>query len=157
MAVLNKLDTPAAHPCKLLLIEDNAGDVRLVQEALKEIDLPVDFSLARDGQMALDMLISTGSAGLSELPDIILLDLNLPKRSGQEVLTALKTNPKTQGIPVVIFSTSGSIQDIFDSYQNHANCYVCKPTDLDDYLHVTREVFEFWLTQAVIPGKKVNS
>jgi two-component system, chemotaxis family, response regulator Rcp1 len=139
-------------PRNILMVEDNPGDVRLIQEALKEIPLMIEMSVARDGQQALDMLGFSDNSEEIGLPQIILLDLNLPVRSGQEVLNILKSDLRTRGIPVVIFSSSGADQDIKQSYENHANCYISKPVNLDDYLHVIRESFDFWLNRAVIPG-----
>ena len=138
---------------KLLLVEDNPGDVRLVQEALRESSVPVQISVARDGQKALEMLESLESKEDAGRPDLILLDLNLPFLSGNELLIRLKTNPITRQIPVIIFSTSGSPDDIYQSYQNRANCYISKPADLDQYLEVTRKLFDYWLRLAKMPEK----
>ncbi len=147
---MSKVDQEFPH--KILMVEDNPGDVRLIQEAISEASLKVEMSVAWDGQQALDMLGFSDGSEKSSLPQIILLDLNLPVRSGQEVLNIIKNDLRTKGIPVVIFSSSGADQDIEQSYNNHANCYICKPVNLDDYLHVIRTSFEFWLKRVVIPG-----
>jgi chemotaxis family two-component system response regulator Rcp1 len=150
-AKMSGVDQEKSH--NLLMVEDNPGDVRLIQEALHDAPFLVKTSIARNGQQALDILGLSGEPGESGLPDIILLDLNLPVRSGQEVLKLLKTDTRTKRIPVVIFSSSSLDKDVEQSYDNHANCYICKPANLDEYLEVIRTSFDHWLNRAEIPGE----
>jgi len=146
---MSKVDQEFPH--KILMVEDNPGDVRLIQEAISEASLKVEMSVAWDGQQALDILGFPDGSEKSSLPQITLLDLNLPVRSGQEVLNFIKNDLRTRGIPVVIFSSSGADQVIKQRYNNHANCTINNPVDLDDYLHVIRASFDLWLNRTVIP------
>jgi len=128
-----------------LLVEDNPGDVRLTIEALKESQFPNTLHVANDGVEALEYLRSAPA------PDLILLDLNLPRRSGREVLTDIKSDPKLRRIPVMILSTSRSELDVQFSYDHHANCYIQKPMELDRFFDIVRSIEQFWCSVASLP------
>ena len=139
---------------RLLLVEDNAGDVRLTREAFKDAKVHLDLHVVSDGVEAMDFLHRRGRYVDSPRPDLILLDLNLPRKDGREVLTEIKTDPSLKTIPVVILTTSGSDVDIERSYQLHANCYVSKPVDLEQFLAVVRSIDDFWLSAVRFPKEK---
>jgi chemotaxis family two-component system response regulator Rcp1 len=139
---------------RLLLVEDNAGDVRLTQEAFKDAKVHLDLHVVSDGVEAMDFLHRRGRYVDSPRPDLILLDLNLPRKDGREVLTEIKTDPLLKTIPVVILTTSGSDVDIERSYQLNANCYVSKPVDLEQFLSVVRSIDDFWLSAVRFPKEK---
>ncbi|MBP6469982.1 MAG: response regulator [Chloroflexi bacterium] len=136
------------QPISILLIEDNPGDVRLTMEALKEGKILNQMSVVADGIEAIDLLKNSDN---QTRPDLIMLDLSLPRMSGLEVLAAIKGDDALRPIPVVILTTSDSEQDILDSYNMHANCYVTKPVDLDQFIKVVRSIEEFWLTVVQLP------
>ncbi len=128
----------------ILLVEDNPGDIRLTREALKERPTKHRLHVVEDGDLALDFLQNSGVFADAPRPDLILLDLNLPKRSGFEVLKVLKSDANLKVIPVVILSTSTSPDDIIASYQHHVNCYVSKPVNYQDFMGVILRIEEFW-------------
>lgn len=134
----------------ILLIEDNLGDVRLTREALKETNLPVNLSTVLDGSEAMNYLLKTKGYEDAVTPDLILLDLNLPKKDGREVLKAIKTNTSLLSIPVVVLTTSNAEKDIKECYQLHANCIMNKPVDFDDFFKAIKNVVEFWSNQPII-------
>ncbi|HTP86294.1 MAG TPA: response regulator [Bryobacteraceae bacterium] len=134
------------RPVHILLVEDNPGDVRLTIEALKESQFPSNLHVVRDGVEALDYLRNVA------LPDLILLDLNLPRRSGREVLTEIKADPALRRIPVMVLSTSRSDADVQFSYDHHANCYIQKPMELDRFFDVVRSIEQFWCSVASLPA-----
>lgn len=136
------------QPISILLVEDNPGDVRLTVEALKEGKILNQMSVVADGIEAMDFL---RNSDIQTRPDLIMLDLNLPRMSGQEVLVAIKADEALRRIPVVVLTTSDSEQDILNSYDMHANCYVIKPVDLDQFMKVVRSIEEFWLTIVKLP------
>ena len=136
------------QPISILLIEDNPGDVRLTMEALKEGKILNQMSVVADGIEAIDLLKNSDN---QTRPDLIMLDLSLPRMSGLEVLAAIKGDDALRPIPVVILTTSDSEQDILDSYNMHANCYVTKPVDLDQFIKVVRYIEGFWLTVVQLP------
>ncbi len=133
------------RPIQILLVEDNPGDVRLTMEALKESPFPSTLHVAKDGAEALEYLRTR------PLPDLILLDLNLPRRSGREVLMEVKSDPQLRRIPVMVLSTSRSEADVQFSYDNHANCYIQKPMDLDQFFDTVRSIEHFWCSVASLP------
>lgn len=137
----------------ILLVEDNPGDVRLTREALKEGKIINSLHVATDGVEALQFLRHEGKFARSPHPDIILLDLNLPKMDGREVLAKIKSDPNLRRIPVVILTTSKAEEDIIKTYDLHANCYITKPVDLEQFLTVVRSVEEFWFTIVKLPGE----
>lgn len=137
---------------QLLLVEDNAGDIRLMQEAAREGALTSQMHVTRDGEQALAFLRREGKYSGSPRPDLILLDLNLPRKSGREVLEEIKRERALCRIPVMIFSTSTNPEDIERAYDLHANCYVQKPANLDELLDLCRVIENFWLGAALLAG-----
>jgi two-component system, chemotaxis family, response regulator Rcp1 len=137
--------------CEILLIEDNPADVVLIQEAFKEARIGNRIAVAADGEEALQYLRGESSFAQSVRPDLILLDLHLPKRSGREVLAEIKNDPELAEIPVIILTTSSEDEDIHQAYRLHANCYLTKPVDIDSFLELVRGIDEFWLTLVKLP------
>ncbi|GMV41022.1 MAG: two-component system response regulator [Myxococcales bacterium] len=135
----------------VLLVEDSDADVRLTQEAFGELGEPVDLRVAHDGLEALDTLRRGGPHGEALRPQLILLDLNMPRMDGREVLAQLKQDPELRRIPVVVLTTSEDEADVLEVYQLHANCYVTKPIDLDRFFHVVSAIHTFWLGTARLP------
>ena len=144
----------AAPPVEILLVEDNPADERLTREALKEGKVYSNLHWARDGVEALEFLRRQGKNAAAPRPDIILLDLNLPKKDGREVLHEIKNDDKLKRIPVVILTTSKAEEDVLRSYNLHANCYVTKPVDLEQFIRVVRSIDMFWLTVVTLPNGK---
>jgi CheY-like chemotaxis protein len=138
---------------EILLVEDNAGDYRLTQEALREGKVYNNLHWAKDGVEALDFLRQRGAHGNAPRPDLVLLDLNLPKKDGREVLSEIKSDASLKTIPVVILTTSQAEEDILKSYHLHANCYVTKPVDLEKFIVVVQSIDRFWLTIATLPNR----
>ena len=136
---------------EILLIEDNPGDVRLTLEALHEGKVKNNLVVAPDGETALAILRREGAHADAPRPDLILLDLNLPKKDGREVLAEIKADEKLHCIPVVVLTTSKSEEDVLRSYQLNANCYITKPVDLEQFIRVVRAIEDFWLTMVVLP------
>lgn len=141
-------------PIHILLVEDNEGDILLTREAFEEATLQTRLSVVRDGKEATDFLSKEGQFKEAELPDILLLDVNLPKKNGHEVLQFLKEDERTKHIPVIMFTTSSSESDINLSYQNHANCYITKPVDVNEFLSVITRIEHFWLSIVHLPNIK---
>lgn len=139
------------HPIEILLVEDNPGDVRLTRETLKQTKVLNRLSVAEDGVKALDFLRLKGEYARAPRPDLILLDLNLPKKSGREVLAEIKSDPQLRTIPVVVLTTSKAEEDIVKSYELHANCYISKPVELDGFLTVVKSIENFWLSVVKLP------
>lgn len=138
------------QPVNVLLIEDNPGDVRLTKEAFKEGNMSVNLSVVMDGVEATKYLMKVEKYVDAITPDLILLDLNLPKKDGREVLQEIKTTPDLLRIPVVILTTSNAEQDILHSYNLHANCYINKPVDFDKFFDVIQKIEDFWLSTAIL-------
>jgi len=136
---------------EVLLVEDNPGDVRLTQEALKDGRVLVNLSVAADGVEAMEFLKRRGPHAGKARPDLILLDLNLPRKNGREVLEEIKADDDLKRIPVIVMTTSKAEQDIYKAYNLNANCYVTKPVDLDEFLNVVRSIEDFWLTIVTLP------
>ena len=136
---------------EILLIEDNPGDVRLTLEALHEGKVKNNLVVATDGETALAILRREGAHAEAPRPDLILLDLNLPKKDGREVLAEIKADEQLRCIPVVVLTTSKSEEDVLRSYQLNANCYITKPVDLEQFIRVVRAIEDFWLTLVVLP------
>ncbi len=137
----------------ILMVEDNPGDVLLTKEALKESKLCNEIHVARDGVEAMDFLLQKGQYADSPRPDLILLDLNLPKKNGREVLTEIKEDPDLKCIPVVILTTSDDDVGIDKTYELHANCYITKPIDLNQFMKVIKAIEEFWFTIVKLPSR----
>ncbi len=142
---------PVTTPIEILMVEDSPGDARLTMEALKEAKVLNRISVVEDGVEAMAFLRREGKHTEAPRPDLILLDLNLPKKDGREVLAEIKTDPALADIPVVVLTTSQAEQDVLRSYQLHANCYVTKPVDLTQFMSVIKSVESFWLTVARLP------
>jgi CheY-like chemotaxis protein len=136
---------------EILLVEDNPGDVELVREALGEGKISNTLHVASDGVQAMEFLKQQGSHAGASCPDLVLLDLNLPRKNGREVLEEIKSDPKLRLVPVVVLTSSKAEEDILRSYDLHANCYVTKPVDLEQFLHVVRSIEDFWLTVVKLP------
>jgi CheY-like chemotaxis protein len=143
-------------PIEILLVEDNPGDVRLTREALKDGKIRNNLSVVMDGEEVMVYLHKEGKYKDAPLTDLILLDLNLPKKNGREVLAEIKTDPNLRRIPVVILTVSKADEDIIKSYDLHANCYIIKPVNLDRFIKVVKSVEDFWLTIVKLPpdGKR---
>ncbi len=137
----------------ILLIEDNPGDVRLAQEALKESKVRNRLYVTEDGVEGLAFLRRQGKYARAPRPDLILLDLNLPRKSGREVLAEVKTDERLRSIPVVVLTVSRAEEDIVKAYDHHANCYITKPLDFNQFMEVTKSIDEFWLTIVRLPPK----
>ena len=135
----------------ILLVEDSPADVRLTREALKEAKVHNEIHVIQDGMAALAFLRKQGQYAASPRPDLILLDLNLPKKDGREVLAEIKQDDDLKRIPVVVLTTSRAEADVVRSYDLHANAYVTKPVDLTQFLHVIRSLEEFWLVVVTLP------
>ena len=142
-----------SRPIEILLVEDSAGDVRLVKEALKENKFLNNLYVARDGVEAMKFLHQEGKYADAVRPDLILLDLNLPKKDGREVLAEVKGDEDLKRIPVVIMTVSEAEEDILKTYNLHANCYIAKPIDLDQFIKVVRSIESFWLTIVKLPPR----
>jgi len=140
----------------ILLVEDNPGDADLAREALNGSKLSNGLQVVDDGEKAMAFLRRQGPYTDAPRPDLILLDLNLPKKDGREVLSEIKTDPDLKRIPVVILTTSQAEEDICRSYNLHANCYITKPIDLNQFLHVVRSIENFWLSIVVLPPSEAR-
>jgi len=146
-----------AIPIVVLLVEDSPGDVRLTREAFKGAKVHINFHVTPDGAEAMAFLGREGTHANVPRPDLILLDLNLPKKDGREVLEEIKESPTLKCIPVVILTTSASEADILRSYRLHANCYITKPVDLEQFLRVIQSIENFWLTLVRLPPNGARS
>ena len=142
---------PNGRPIEILLVEDNPGDVRLTQEALKEGKVRNNIYVAYDGLEALAFLRREGPYAETVQPDLILLDLNLPRMDGREFLAEIKDDPVLKRIPVVVLTTSQSETDILRTYNLHANCFISKPVDLDQFMTVVKAIENFWMTIVTLP------
>ncbi len=141
------------RPIEILMVEDNAGDIRLCVEALKEGKVRNRMHTVGDGEEALAFLRQQEPYAEAPRPDLILLDLNLPKKTGQEVLAEIKDDPDLRRIPVVILTVSEAEADILKTYNLHANCYITKPVDLDRFIEVVKSIEDFWLTVVMLPPR----
>lgn len=142
------------HLMQILLVEDSAADVRLTQEALKDAKILNELHVARDGVEAMDFLQQRGDHATAPRPDIVILDLNLPRKDGKEVLAEMKGDPDLRSIPVAVLTTSDAEIDVLESYDLGANCFLTKPVDLDQFLKVVRAVEEFWLGMVRLPERE---
>ena len=138
-------------PIDILLVEDNPGDVRLTQEAFQQSNLWVKICVVPDGVEAVDYLMKTGKHQSATRPDLILLDLNLPRKDGRQVLQEIKTNPDLHAIPIIVLSTSKAEEDIDQVYDRLANCYISKPGDFDQFTQVVNMIENFWLNIVKLP------
>ena len=145
------MNRDVGNPIEILLVEDSPGDVRLTREALNYNKMHNNLNVVEDGVEAMAFLHREGDYGSVPRPDLILLDLNLPKKDGREVLTEIKADGELKRIPVVILTTSQADEDILKAYNNHANCYVNKPVQLDEFIEVVRSINDFWLSIVKLP------
>jgi CheY-like chemotaxis protein len=143
--------TASGRPVEILLVEDNPGDVGLTRETLKDSKLLNHMTVVGDGVEAMALLRREGKYADTIRPDLILLDLNLPKKDGREVLKEIKTDEQLRRIPVVVLTTSSAEQDILKTYDLHANCYITKPVNLDQFTAVVKAIEEFWFTIVKLP------
>jgi chemotaxis family two-component system response regulator Rcp1 len=143
--------TSPGKPIEILMAEDNPGDVRLTMEALRDAKVLNHMSVAADGVEAMAFLRREGQHAHAPRPDLILLDLNMPRKDGREVLAEIKEDLDLRRIPVVVLTTSTAEKDIMESYDLHANCYIAKPVDLDQFLDVVKSIEDFWLTIVRLP------
>jgi two-component system, chemotaxis family, response regulator Rcp1 len=149
--VSNRL--PVGRPIEILLVEDNPGDVRLTMEGLTESKVRNNLHVVSDGVEAMAFLRREGQWAGAVRPDLILLDLNLPRMDGREVLSAVKSDPKLRTIPVVVLTTSRAEQDVLRSYELQANCYITKPVDLGQFITVVKSIEDFWFTIVTLPHR----
>ena len=140
------------RPIEILLVDDNPGDIDLAKEAFAEGKIINNLTVAQDGVEAMAILRREDTFSTAPKPDIILLDLNLPKMDGRQVLEQIKADPLLRLIPVIILTTSGLEEDIFKSYSLHANCYITKPVDLDQFIGVVRSIEDFWFSIVTLPA-----
>ncbi|HEY9331340.1 MAG TPA: response regulator [Streptomyces sp.] len=145
--------TNPVQPIEVLLVEDDPGDELMTREAFEDNKIRNTLHVVRDGQEALDFLYRRGEHGDAPRPDLILLDLNLPKYDGRQVLEQIKQDPELSLIPVVVLTTSSAEEDILRSYKLHANAYVTKPVDLDQFIAAVRQIDEFFVTVVRLPGR----
>jgi chemotaxis family two-component system response regulator Rcp1 len=139
------------RPIEILLVEDNEGDARLARESLKESEITNNVHHVIDGVEALNFLYNKGTYKEAPRPDLILLDLNLPRKDGREVLAEIKKDNNLKRIPVVVLTISSDEQDVFKTYNLHVNCFITKPIDLDQFFKVVRSIKDFWLTVVKLP------
>jgi two-component system, chemotaxis family, response regulator Rcp1 len=144
-------DLRAARPVEILLVEDSAGDVLLIEETFQEAKILNRLSVVRDGVEALDFVYCRGRHAAAPRPDLILLDLNLPRKNGRAVLAEIKADPVLHRIPVVILTTSSAAEDVVKSYDLHANSFITKPVDLNELLHALRSIEGYWLAIVRLP------
>ena len=147
------LKNPLSSPIEILLVEDNPGDVRLTQEVLKEGKVHNTLNIVENGVQALSFLKKESEYSDAPTPDLILLDLNLPKKDGREVLLDIKKDPELKKIPVVVLTTSQAEEDILNVYDLNANCYVSKPVDLGQFIDVVKSIEDFWLSIVKLPTR----
>ena len=145
--------TDVGEPIEILMVDDSMGDVRLAQEALKEARVRNRLSVVHDGEQAMAFLRREDGYGDAPRPDLVLLDLNMPRMDGREVLAQIKGDPDLRSIPVVVLTTSEAEVDIVKAYDLHANAYITKPVDLEAFLDAVKVVEEFWLTVVRLPGR----
>ena len=145
--------TDVGEPIEILMVDDSMGDVRLAQEALKEARVRNRLSVVHDGEQAMAFLRREDGYGDAPRPDLVLLDLNMPRMDGREVLAQIKSDPDLRSIPVVVLTTSEAEADIVKAYDLHANAYITKPVDLEAFLDAVKVVEEFWLTVVRLPGR----
>jgi CheY-like chemotaxis protein len=146
------VSTPTALPIQILLVEDSPGDVRLTQEVLRDARIANDLHVVGDGEQAMAFLRRQGEYASQPRPDLVLLDLNLPRKDGREVLADINADPELKAVPVIVLTTSEAEQDILRSYQLAANAYITKPIDLNEFIAVVRSIETFWLSIVRLPS-----
>ncbi len=148
---MTDLDTTQFKPIEILLVEDNPADARLTLEGFKDAKVKNQITVVEDGVEALAYLRGEGAYANATLPDLILLDLNMPKKNGREVLTEIKADERLRRIPVLVFTVSSANKDIMEAYNLHASAFISKPIDFDEFLRIVRSLTEFWLTIVKLP------
>jgi two-component system, chemotaxis family, response regulator Rcp1 len=143
---------PRHRPSEILLVEDNEGDVRLIREAFREAAVPHHITVAHDGEEALEILRGVGLLGSSPRPDLIILDLNLPRKDGRQVLAEAKQEAILQRIPVIVLTNSNAPRDIRACYDHRANCYIRKPLSFDEFIATVKSIEHFWLNEVLLPA-----
>lgn len=151
------VEAVSSRAIEILLVEDNPGDARLTQEALREGKIRNNLYHTRDGVEALAFLKREGEYAKAPTPDLVLLDLNMPRKDGREVLAEIKVDPRLRFIPVVVLTTSEAENDIVRSYELHANCYITKPVDLEKFTAIVRMIENFWLEVVTLPNRNENA
>ena len=146
-------DTRYGRLVEILLVEDNPGDVRLTQEVFKEAKILNHLNVVGDGVDAMAFLRKEGGYADVVRPDLVLLDFNLPRMSGRDLLKEIKGDPVLRNIPIVVLTTSRAEQDVLDAYEHHANCYIAKPVDLEQFIDIVRSIGQFWLSIVELPAK----
>ena len=149
-----KMNKEKIKPIEILLVEDNPGDVDLTLDAFEDCKMLNNIHVTNDGEQAIDFLYKQGEYQNAVTPDLIILDLNLPKLDGREVLKKIKTDDNLKAIPVVVLTTSSAEEDILGVYKNYANSYITKPLDLDQFVKVVKAIENFWMGIVVLPEKK---
>jgi two-component system, chemotaxis family, response regulator Rcp1 len=145
------MQSDLANPIEILLIEDNLGDIRLIEEVFKDAKIDNKIHVAQDGEKAMKILRRENGHTKSKRPDIILLDLNLPKMDGREILREIKEDIRLKCIPVIILTTSTAEEDLIETYKHNANCYITKPFDFDHFIKVINSIEDFWLNTVKLP------
>ena len=140
------------RPVQILLVEDSPGDVRLTQEVLREAKIANDLHIVGDGEEAMEFIRREGRYASAPRPDLVLLDLNLPRKDGREVLEDIKGDPRLRGIPVIVLTTSAAERDVLRSYEMQVNSYITKPVDLNEFIRVVRTIEDFWLEIVRLPA-----
>jgi CheY-like chemotaxis protein len=151
------MDTIDERPVEILLVEDSPSDTELTVEALREAKIRNHLSTVEDGVQAVEFLRREGKFAAAPRPDLIMLDLNLPRKDGREVLAEIKSDDSLKTIPVVVLTTSRAEQDVLRAYQHHANCYIAKPVDFEKFLNVVRSIESFWLMVVTLPKPAKSS
>lgn len=139
---------------QILLVEDNDGDILLIEEALQEGKIVNELSVVKDGEKAIRFLEKEGEYNEEKTPDLVILDINLPRKNGHEVLEYIKETDSLKHIPVIMLTTSSSEQDVAKSYEQHANCYITKPVDVDEFMHAVISIERFWIELVKLPANK---
>ena len=139
-------------PIHILLVEDNKGDILLIEEAFEEAKVANSISVAKNGEKAIRFLNKKGEFQNAETPDLVILDINLPRKNGHEVLQYIKENENLKQIPVIMLTTSSSERDIIKSYKHHANCYITKPVDVEDFIKAVLKIENFWISLVQLPS-----
>jgi chemotaxis family two-component system response regulator Rcp1 len=147
------MNSRVSNPIEILLVEDNPGDVRLIKEVFKDAKIYNSMQVAYDGEVAMEILRKEGEYIDAAFPDLILLDLNLPKKDGREVLREIKGDKSLKCVPVVILTTSNAEEDLIETYKMNANCYITKPVDLDQFINVVKSIENFWLSIVKLPTR----
>ena len=142
------------RPVQILLIEDSPDDILLTEEALADAKIANELHSVMDGEAAMDFLHGRGDYEGQVTPDVVLLDLNLPKKDGRQVLREIKEDPRLKRIPVIVLSTSGAAEDVLNAYDHHVNAYVQKPIDFDEFIRAVRSLEDFWLSIVRLPNRE---